>query len=114
MGLSETTRKGVEQKLSGFCAERVPANLSDRIRVGFRFRGNSVTLYEEKRSFFQPKRWIDIVVAQFRYHPVSRKWTLFCADRNSRWHKYLDTDPTPDFDALLKEVDEDPTGIFWG
>jgi len=28
--------------------------------------------------------------------------------------EYFDTEPTPDLDELLKEVDEDPTGIFWG
>jgi hypothetical protein len=40
-------------------------------------------------------------------------WTLYYADRNSKWHRY-DIEPSADFDDLLREVDEDPTAIFWG
>lgn len=41
-------------------------------------------------------------------------WTLYYADRNSKWHLYYEIEPSADFDDLLREVDEDPTGIFWG
>lgn len=44
----------------------------------------------------------------------AKAWTLWWADRNERWDRYWDMDPTPDVDELLREIDEDPTGIFWG
>jgi hypothetical protein len=31
-----------------------------------------------------------------------------------RWHLYIDAESSPKLDDLLKEVDRDPTGIFWG
>jgi hypothetical protein len=37
-----------------------------------------------------------------------------CADRNSRWHRYDMAEPTEQLDELLTEIDQDPTGIFWG
>jgi hypothetical protein len=46
--------------------------------------------------------------------PRDRRWALYCADRNGRWHNYPDTKPTRQIDELLTEVDADPTGIFWG
>ena len=82
--------------------------------MGFKVRGDSVTLFEEKPSFPDPSEWVDIVVAQFRYDLKKREWTLYSADRNSRWHEYWDIDPHKDFEVLLQEVEEDPTGIFWG
>jgi len=36
------------------------------------------------------------------------------ADRNSKWHVYDEIEPATDFESLLQEVDDDPTGIFWG
>ena len=41
-------------------------------------------------------------------------WTLYCTDRNSRWHLYWEYKPAKNLDELLEEIDEDPTGIFWG
>jgi len=41
-------------------------------------------------------------------------WRLYWADRNSRWHEYVEAGPTYELEDLLREVDEDPTGIFWG
>lgn len=47
--------------------------------------------------------------AQLRYDPASHDWTLYWADRNSRWHRYDDIDPD-----LLNEINDDPTCVFWG
>ena len=114
MALPETTRRAAEKALSEFCARRIPVHLRDEIRLGFRFRGDSVTLFEERPAFGQDETWVEIPVAQFRFDAEPKEWTLFCSDRNSRWHEYLDSGPEHDLEKLLREVDRDPTGIFWG
>lgn len=114
MALPEFTKKLIEKKLRDYCAKKVPSHVKDQYRLDFKSRGNSVTLYEERPYFMDPSEWVDIVIAQFRYDSKTQKWTLYCADRNSKWHEYLDLDPTKNFDVLLDEVEDDPTGIFWG
>lgn len=114
MPLPEFTRRLVETVLTKYCAQKVPPHVRDQLRLGYRIRGNHVTLFEERPRFAQPSEWVDIVVAQFRFNPKDRKWTLYCADRNSRWHLYTPIAPRADFEALLREVDRDPTGIFYG
>jgi hypothetical protein len=54
-----------------------------------------------------------VPVAQLRYDPSNHLWTLYWADRNSRWHRYDDIDPSTT-DQLLNEINDDPTCIFWG
>jgi len=71
-------------------------------------------MIEARPPFLGPSEWSELRVAQFRYDSETGTWTLYCADRNSRWHPYWDMEPTTEFDDLLREVDEDPTGIFWG
>jgi hypothetical protein len=44
----------------------------------------------------------------------SRAWTLYRRDRNLRFHPYDRLAPSPSVDALLAEIDRDPTCIFWG
>ena len=41
-------------------------------------------------------------------------WTLYWADRNSRWHRYDDLDTDRPAQALIDEIEADPTCIFWG
>jgi hypothetical protein len=114
MPLPPEIRDEVNAKLRGYCENRVPAHLRDEIRVGFEVRGNSVTLFEERPYWRDKNKWSHTVVAQFRFDPTNCRWTLFCADRNSKWHRLPDPQPSKSIDALLKEVDSDSTGIFWG
>ena len=114
MALPDVTRARVEKRLREYCENKVPPERRDEHRVGFKVRGNSVTLFEEKPSFFVSFGWVDIKVAQFRYDPKKKEWTLHCADRNSRWRQYHFLEPNKDFEVLLEEVEKDPTCIFWG
>jgi hypothetical protein len=112
--LSEFTRKQAESKLKAFCDRRIPAQLRKEVRLGWKFRGNAVTLFESRPSFPDRATWVNIPIAQFRFDEQEKTWELYQADRNGRWHWYINVVATPDFDALLAEVDADPTGIFWG
>ena len=51
---------------------------------------------------------------QLRFEPSDGRWTLHDADRNPRWHLYDQVKPTTDINVIIRELDDDPTGIFWG
>ena len=52
-------------------------------------------------------------MAQLRYSANTHYWSLYWADRNGRWHRYDDLEPSP-VDKALNEIEGDPTCIFWG
>ena len=114
MAIPDAVKIVVESSLVSFIEQRVPPHVRDKVRLSYRFRGNFVTLYEDRPYFRKPGEWVKIPIAQFRFDPEQRDWTLYYRDRNSRWHKYFDLGPNDDFEVLLEEVNEDPTGIFWG
>ena len=114
MSLPVDLKEKVEELLRSFCERRVPENVRDQIRLSVSVRGNSVLLSEERPRWDKPSEWLSMKIAQFRFNPSSSKWSLHCRDRNERWHAYSLVKPTKDFAVLLKEVDSDPTGIFWG
>lgn len=58
--------------------------------------------------------WTRQLVAQLRYDPDDEHWRLYCADHNGRWHFYEPAAPSSNVLELIAELDEDPTGIFWG
>ncbi len=114
MPIPSALKTAVDQELAAFCERRVPPDVRDRVRVESGWRGSSVTLCELRPLFDQPDKWVDIKVAQFRYAAATGQWSLFCSDRNGKWHPYYERPSSNRFSDLLKEVDEDPTGIFWG
>ncbi len=48
------------------------------------------------------------------YSPTVGGWSLKCSDRHGRWHAYDGFDNVPHFRDLLREVEVDPTEIFFG
>lgn len=113
MTLPKEARTEVESVMQEYCAKKIPLQHHDKIRMSFGIQGNSVTLYEERPPWDGRGEWSKKSIAQFRYDDDGM-WTLYCADRNSKWHEYDDVDPAEDIQDLLDEVDDDPTGIFWG
>ena len=104
----------IQQILELFCQARVPERVRNEVRLSFSVRGDSVTLFEERPRWNAPVQWISSKIAQFRYDHKTKQWSLHCRDRNDKWHDYLNIRPMKDFSVLLKEVDRDPTCIFWG
>lgn len=105
----------VEKKVGEFCKKRVPTHVLDKVNLSYKIRGNSVTIFEN-RAPWRPdmKEWTSMAIAKIKFDEKTAKWTLYCADRNNKWHEYYDIEPTKDIDKILTEIDEDPTGIFWG
>ena len=114
MALPEILIAKASKALEKFCHDRIPPHARDQVKLEFEFRGNTVTLVEVRPVWNDPSRHTHSPIAQFRFDVDSMKWNLYCCDRNSKWHFYTQTEATADFDLLIKEVDSDPTRIFWG
>jgi hypothetical protein len=116
MSLPELVRRTAESKVAAFCDRRVPAHARDEVRLEYSILGDAVTIVECRppwRVDFGPE-WTSMKIAQLRYDAKTKTWTLWWADRAERWDRYWDVDASPNIDELLSEIDEDPTGIFWG
>ena len=100
-----------------FCARRVPARVADQYRLETEINGLAVTIVERRpppKSPIDGPEWSRHQVARIRFVVNTRQWTLYFPDRYGRWHEYLEIDRSPNVGLLLAELDEDPTGIFWG
>ena len=104
------------RRLEAYCEQRVPKRVRHQVRLEVQISGYTLTLIE-RRAPWTPdigQEWTTCPIARFRHVKKTGLWTLFCRNRNLRWWQYPDTEATTDFKELLAEVDEDPTGIFWG
>ena len=110
--VSKGDRDEADRVFADYCERRIPPKHRDKVRLEYSWRGQVVTIVERHPPLMGKGAWSRVPLAQFRRN-ASGKWSLYCADRNSRWHAYMGKRPSS-LKALLAEVDRDPTGIFWG
>ena len=112
--LPEFEQRLVERLLARFYDRRLLAHVQHQIRLHHTIRGNSITLFEIRPGFDNSAVWVKTPIARFRFDSASGLWSLYWHDRNGRWQPYEEAEATRNFEALLTEVDRDPTSIFWG
>lgn len=99
-----------------YCATEVPSEHDDQIRIEYKVRGNTITIYERRppcREELGPD-WTSMRICTFEWDPATRLWTLYARDRNDRRLDYPFIDPARSLTPLLRELENDPTCIFWG
>lgn len=109
MKLSPLRKQLVQLKLDRFCAYK----RAQEPTVHYRIRGIYVTLYRRAAAPRGGAAARDVVVAQFRFDPGARTWSLYVKGPDGgAWHAYP-AGPREDLDELLHEVDRDPAEHFW-
>jgi Protein of unknown function (DUF3024) len=111
--LPEFTKRLIEARLLEYCHDKVPNHSRQKLKIHFKIRVNTVTLFESRPYHLDPSVWTNLPIARFRYNAETKKWELCYTDDNSNWHPYTKIEPSADFDVLLKEIDDDTSGIFW-
>ena len=114
MPIPPVLKQSIDEEITAFCDKKVPLKVRDRVRLVHQWRGDKVTLVEQRPLWDDTSRWVDSPIAQFRHDAKLNDWTLHWRDRNQRWHSYEDLPGARHQSRLLVEVDRDPTGIFWG
>jgi hypothetical protein len=114
MPLPEFTKKLIETKLAEYCDRKIPIHVRDQVKLIHKSTGNKVTLIETRPFYCDPSIWTETPIAQFRFDLKTKKWALYSLDRNSKWHLYDLIKQSADFEDMLKALDNDKTGIFWG
>lgn len=115
MPLPTAAKDQVATKLDAFIAKRMKPQFADKIRLSYTFRGNSVTLWENRAPWREGmQEWTVSAVAQLRCNPKVQTWMLYWRDRNAKWHEDEGLAPVKKLDRILAELDRDPTGIYWG
>ena len=99
-----------------WCEQRVPVHVRDQIRVEVDVAPRHLTIVE-CRPPWRPEagpEWTRFPIARLRYTKASGRWSLLWRDRHLRFHAYDRLAPSAHVDDLLREIDADPTAIFWG
>ncbi len=114
MPFSEIELKHIKNTVGKMCERRSPALLRDKLRITFQIKGHDVTVYEERPRWNDPQQWTSTPMAKFKYIRKDNVWKLYWMRRDLKFHSYEMPRGTKTLEALVKEVDSDPHGAFFG
>ena len=115
MALPLLTQHIAQTKLGAYCEKKIPADVRDRVRLILEFAGNEITLVETRPYIRDPTQWTRLPVARFRFNAASGTWALDCPNLREKggWRPYP-VQPGRDLDKLIRALDQDTSGVFWG
>jgi len=102
------------EKVKRFCQQKCPDTLAEEVRLEVTTKGKNISIHEQ-RPVWQgaPGEWTSMPIAQLRYEGEGT-WTLYFGDRYGKWTMYFDLDAHQPIDVIIKELEDDPTCVFWG
>ena len=100
-----------------YCAQASPAEFADEAKVECLVSGDTITVIEATRlGAERDEDWLRVPNARLTF--ANGLWTLHCFDPDSKEIRYDVWEP--DFvqpttvEAVLAEIEADPTEVFWG
>jgi len=114
MSFSETELKAIGAALHDLCASRVPEQHRGQIRIEYLVDGHSVVLFEDRPDRRNPALRIREPFARFRYYRSRGEWNLYWLPSDGNWHRYDAASPTRKIDPLVRHVERDTYGCFFG
>ncbi|MEW6308993.1 MAG: DUF3024 domain-containing protein [Bacillota bacterium] len=115
MAFNERELKRIDRTVGGLCRRRSRPEHADELRVVYEVDGHAVCIYEERPPWDDlPGEWMRLGVARFRYFRQRDQWQLYWMRRDLKWHLFDEVAPTHNLARLVKVVDENWYGCFFG
>jgi hypothetical protein len=96
--------------------KRIPQRARDQVRYELDIADRHLTVLECRppwRSDFGPD-WTRFPIVRLHYTKANRTWAIYWRDRNLKFHRFEPVAPSRHVEELVRAVDEDHSGIFWG
>ncbi|MGK2320805.1 DUF3024 domain-containing protein [Gordonia rhizosphera] len=98
-----------------WCIARVPEHARHQVGVDYDLADRHITIVETRAPWDGSNRdWTRAPIARLHYTASRREWTLYWRDRNHKFHRYDQLDPTPDVERLLDHIANSGDPVFWG
>ena len=101
-------------RIGRWCQAQSPDEYRNELRVECDIDARHVTIVEARPPWDGAGDWIRVPIARLRYTASTAQWSLYWADRHSRFHEYTRRRPTRSLQTLLDLLDSSDDPIFWG
>jgi hypothetical protein len=104
----------IHRTVGGLCERRVPDHVKHEIRLGYSISNHDVVIFEERSLRNQSSEWIKLDIAKLRYVRKRDEWQLYWKRASGKWWPYEAFTRSKTLAAMVKEIDLDSDGCFFG
>lgn len=88
--------------------------IREKVDLSFRIEGQSITIFEIRRRFFDPKQKYESPIAKTTFVRNRKHWKVFWMRQDLKWHMYKPKPTVRSIAEFLRLVEEDSFCCFWG
>ena len=115
MAFSEIELKRIDATVGDLCRRMTMPEHVDQLRFVYDIDGHAVSLMEERPPWDgSPGAWTRHGVARFPYLRSRGHWLLYWMRADLKWHRYDPALATADLKQLVRVVEDDEYGAFFG
>jgi hypothetical protein len=114
VAFSELELKRIDKTVGALCRRLTKPQFAEQLRFVYEIDRHAVSIYEERPPCYGVGGWTRMGVARFRFLRTRGEWRLYWMRRDLKWHLYEADMATSDLAALVKVVEADKYGAFFG
>jgi hypothetical protein len=114
MSFNDIERQRIKTLVGGFCEGGIHDHQRCQIKVLYEVHGYDVEIIESRPFSIGSQLWAENPIAKFQYDPDTLGWQLYSMRATGNWEKYPEKEPTNNLRSLIKEIEKDPSRVFWG
>ena len=114
MAFTEIELFKIKKIVGTLCEKRSPVHIRDQLRVEYKIQNQDVIIFEVRPQWNDPKKQIELPFAKLKFVQSRYLWKLYWQRADMKWHKYEPFESSRDLAELVKEIDTDQHGCFFG
>lgn len=115
MTLNTLQTAGIIEIMEDFLRRRrPPKELRNQVDLGYKIEVQSVTIYEIRSYYADPRKMIESPIAKATYIKAKGNWKVFWQKSDLKWHSFTPMPTVGNLSKFIDLVDKDEYGCFFG
>jgi hypothetical protein len=105
----------IHRVVGRLCRVRVPEEVQDQIRLGYVIERHEIVIVEARAPWRDSaSEWSEMEIAKLRYVAQRREWKLYWKRASGKWWLYAPHSNLKSLTAMVREIEFDSDGCFFG
>ena len=115
MAISEFEIKRIKKLVGQFVeSKRPPAHVRGQADLSFKIEDQGFEIFEIRPQWDDPSNNIENAIAKAKYVKSTKEWKLYWMKSDMKWHSYQPFPNSKSLEEILKAIEQDSNGCFWG